>query len=193
MKLVAINDIHKTSVAPRSRTADYNEQINAKLLEVVSFCNEYSVDFLLITGDFFHSINIENTPYWQCGEAANILIKCKCPIIAALGNHDWDEVPQRLPYFPIFYAYKAAKVYFKPVSGRVDIASKWNDLYEFVVINSNDGSNLDDAWDVVNKLGPTERTRIIVYHGPIVPPSFEYLPNKIHGESYKTAGFERHW
>lgn len=166
MKVIVINDIHKSARAPISRKANYNECIQRKLYEIAAFTHESDIGLTMFTGDFFHSKKPSLVPYWLVGELAHALSKMRGTKLAALGNHDWDEIPENISHFPIAYACMAGGVRIKIFSGLLyDV-----DNVQVAVVNSDKGRSSESIWKVADaSWKPNVKHKILLVHGPIIP------------------------
>jgi len=54
LKYLQVNDVHSSDQPPKWRKESYNEDIFAKLENVVEIAREENVDFICLTGDLFH-------------------------------------------------------------------------------------------------------------------------------------------
>ena len=166
MKVIVVNDIHKSARVPISRKANYNECIQRKLNEIAAFTRENDIGLSLFTGDFFHSKKPNLVPYWLVGELAHVLHNMRGTKLAALGNHDWDEVPENIAHYPIAYACMAGGVKIRLQSG---LLYDYNDV-QVAVINSDKGRSAESIWKVVDSCWrQNAKHKILLVHGPIIP------------------------
>lgn len=166
MKIIVINDIHKSARAPISRKANYNECIQRKLYEIATFTHEHEIGLTMFTGDFFHSKKPNLVPYWLVGELAYALHKMCGTKLAAIGNHDWDEIPENIGHYPLAYACMAGGVKIRPQSGLLyDV----NNI-QVAVVNSDKGRSAESIWKVVDtSWRQNAKHKILLVHGPIIP------------------------
>lgn len=179
MRIVIMNDVHKASVPPVSRKSNYNDCINAKLKEIYDFTVDNDVEALCCTGDWFHSKNPDNIPYWLTNELAAWFFKFEIPVITALGNHDWDEKEETFNHYPLKLAMDAGAVSYRIDSG-LCYDTTYHPQFEMekkiriFTVNSNMGDSAAKIWDVAKRgdlgYGRNDYINILIVHGPILRP-----------------------
>lgn len=87
IRLLVLNDVHAADRPPASRTDDYRDRILAKLEECVAVAVERKADYILVTGDLFHSKVPRFNSHFLNRELTRIA-KAGPPWLILPGNHD---------------------------------------------------------------------------------------------------------
>ncbi len=85
MRILHITDSHGTVKSPEGRRDVYYTTFLKKLFEVSFVCKRLKVDFVIHTGDLFHSARVSNK---FAGQTAELIKAMKVPFYVVPGNHD---------------------------------------------------------------------------------------------------------
>lgn len=182
MRLVVFNDVHVSARPPASRKSTYTECILRKLREIVAYCNDNAVTHLACTGDWFISKKPESTPHWLQASIYQILSQYQGVFISVIGNHDCDSTLDHFNQSPLYMILEALKAQYRPASGY--LLSAWTSepqprLIQVAVANYDFGSTVEGirsvcAQSFLPSAGyPNKVIRMLIMHGPVVPPGYE--------------------
>jgi DNA repair exonuclease SbcCD nuclease subunit len=89
ISFITMADIHMADRNPSSRIDDYPAAIKNKLQQVGMLTSKIGADFVLCSGDWFHSKSANRTSHETTAWMIRELLSWKVPIISIVGSHDF--------------------------------------------------------------------------------------------------------